>query len=170
MRNLNHVGLYKVLLLAGAAGIIATAAPAAGQERRQGDPDCSNNPLDPACAEASAAADASANGRGPSSPTPAGAGTIVVTGSRIARQDYVANSPTVTVDETFLKQSSTAAIEEQLNRLPQFVVAQSSTTLNGVSGTGGWSRPAPASSPAPPARPAPPPCRFAALVRTAPWC
>lgn len=63
--------------------------------------------------------------------------TIVVTGSRIARQDYNANSPTVTVDEEFLKQSSTAAIEEQLNRLPQFVVAQSSTTLNGVSGTGG---------------------------------
>lgn len=64
-------------------------------------------------------------------------GTIVVTGSRIARQDYQANSPIVTVDETFLEQSSTAAVEEQLNRLPQFVVSQSSTTLNGVSGTGG---------------------------------
>lgn len=65
------------------------------------------------------------------------ASSIVVTGSRIARKDFEANSPIVTVDEEFLRQSSTAAVEEQLNRLPQFVVAQSSTTLNGVSGTGG---------------------------------
>lgn len=55
---------------------------------------------------------------------------IIVTGSRIARPDYVANSPTVTVDEEFLRQSSTAAIEQQLNRLPQFVVSQSSTASN----------------------------------------
>src|SRR5690606_6689529 len=31
---------------------------------------------------------------------------IIVTGSRIARPDYVANSPTITVDEEFLRQSS----------------------------------------------------------------
>lgn len=57
-------------------------------------------------------------------------GTIVVTGSRIARPDYVSNSPTVTVDEEFLRQSSTSAIEQQLNKLPQFVVSQSSTAKN----------------------------------------
>jgi len=56
--------------------------------------------------------------------------TIVVTGSRIQRQDYKANSPTVTVDQEFLRQSSTAAIEQQLNKLPQFVVSQSSTVKN----------------------------------------
>ncbi len=66
-----------------------------------------------------------------------GGNSIIVTGSRIARQDYEANSPILTVDETFLKQSSTAAVEEQLNRLPQFVVSQSSTTLNTASGTTG---------------------------------
>jgi outer membrane receptor protein involved in Fe transport len=55
---------------------------------------------------------------------------IVVTGSRIQRSDYVSNSPTVTVDETFLRESSTAAIEQQLNKLPQFVVSQSSTVKN----------------------------------------
>ncbi len=55
---------------------------------------------------------------------------IVITGSRIQRRDYEANSPTVTVDETFLRQSSTAAIEQQLNKLPQFVVSQSSTVKN----------------------------------------
>lgn len=55
---------------------------------------------------------------------------IVVTGSRIARPDYVASSPTVSVDDTFLQQSSTAAIEQSLNKLPQFVVSQSSTAKN----------------------------------------
>jgi outer membrane receptor protein involved in Fe transport len=55
---------------------------------------------------------------------------IVVTGSRIQRQDYEANSPIVTVDEEFFQQSSTAAVEQQLNKLPQFVVSQSSTANN----------------------------------------
>lgn len=52
---------------------------------------------------------------------------IVVTGSRIQRQDFEANSPFVTVDEDFLENSSTAAIETNLNRLPQFVPAQTPT-------------------------------------------
>ncbi|HEY1125576.1 MAG TPA: TonB-dependent receptor [Sphingobium sp.] len=55
---------------------------------------------------------------------------IVITGSRIVRKDYTSNSPTVTVDQTFLQQSSTSAIEQQLNKLPQFVVSQSSTVKN----------------------------------------
>jgi iron complex outermembrane recepter protein len=49
---------------------------------------------------------------------------IVVTGSRIARRDYEANSPIVTVNETLLEQSSTVAIESNLNKLPQFAPAQ----------------------------------------------
>ena len=114
MKNLNKVEVYKALLLTGAAATFAVAAPAFAQAQATPDP----------------AAEASAEARG-------GNSTIVVTGSRIARQDYDANSPTVTIGEEFLEQSSTAAVEEQLNRLPQFVVAQSSTTLNGVSGTGG---------------------------------
>ena len=125
MRNLNAVSVYKAVLLAGAAGAITVAAPAFAQAQGQASPDCAANPLDPACAanQARSVSDAT--------------NSIVVTGSRIARQDYEANSPIVTVDEDFLEQSSTAAIEEQLNRLPQFVVSQSSTVLNGVSGTGG---------------------------------
>src|SRR5690606_620067 len=55
---------------------------------------------------------------------------IVVTGSRIARPDFVSNSPTVSVDEEFLRQSSTGAVEQMLNRLPQFVISQSSTASN----------------------------------------
>jgi outer membrane receptor protein involved in Fe transport len=107
---------------------LALASPAAAQVSNstgQGT-DCQARPDDPRCTGIT------------ETPAPdASSGTIVVTGSRIARQDYEANSPIVTIDETFLEQSSTAAVEEQLNRLPQFVVSQSSTTLNGVSGTGG---------------------------------
>jgi outer membrane receptor protein involved in Fe transport len=102
---------------------LAVGAPAAAQSA---DPDCAANPQDLRCTAQGADA-------GPV----ASSNSIVVTGSRIARPDYEGNSPIVTVDETFLQQSSTAAVEEQLNRLPQFVVAQSSTVLNGVSGTGG---------------------------------
>ncbi len=52
---------------------------------------------------------------------------IVVTGSRIATQDFDSNSPMVTIDSGLLEQSSTAAIEANLNRLPQFVPAQTPT-------------------------------------------
>ncbi|MCB2067797.1 MAG: TonB-dependent receptor [Erythrobacter sp.] len=45
---------------------------------------------------------------------------IVVTGSRIATQDFESNSPMVTVDSGILENSSTAALESNLNRLPQF--------------------------------------------------
>jgi len=128
VKNLSTVGIYRALLLAGCAGTFAVASPAAAQGAGQAGAgvNCEANPDDPSCvggiSEGSSSAQPSA---------------IVVTGSRIVRQDYRANSPMVTVDEEFLQQSSTAAVEEQLNRLPQFVVSQSSTTLNTVSGTGG---------------------------------
>ncbi|HSG33939.1 MAG TPA: TonB-dependent receptor plug domain-containing protein, partial [Sphingomonadaceae bacterium] len=49
---------------------------------------------------------------------------IIVTGSRIQRRDFEANSPIVTVDEDFLKESSSSALETSLNNLPSFVPAQ----------------------------------------------
>ncbi len=52
---------------------------------------------------------------------------IVVTGSRIARPDFNSNSPAVTVDEALLRNSATAALESNLNKLPQFVPAQTPT-------------------------------------------
>jgi len=55
---------------------------------------------------------------------------IIVTGSRIRRSDFDASSATLTLDEDFFNQSSTSAIEQQLNRLPQFTVSQSSTLSN----------------------------------------
>ncbi|MBO9574097.1 MAG: TonB-dependent receptor [Sphingobium sp.] len=49
---------------------------------------------------------------------------IVITGSRIVRRDYQANSPIQTVGSDLLQNSTTAALETNLNKLPQF----SSTT------------------------------------------
>jgi outer membrane receptor protein involved in Fe transport len=50
--------------------------------------------------------------------------TIIVTGSRIQRRDYEANSPIVTVDDDLLKNSATTAIETNLNKLPAFTPVQ----------------------------------------------
>jgi outer membrane receptor protein involved in Fe transport len=82
-----------------------------------------------AAAQSADAEDQQEAGAEPAEPAES-SGAIIVTGSRIQRQNYNANSPMVTVDEDFLRQSSTSAIEQQLNKLPQFVVSQSSTLKN----------------------------------------
>jgi iron complex outermembrane receptor protein len=48
---------------------------------------------------------------------------VLVTGSRIVRRDFTANSPILTVDEERFELSSTIAMESVLNQLPQFVPA-----------------------------------------------
>src|SRR5689334_22857180 len=53
--------------------------------------------------------------------------TVVVTGTHIQRRDYEANSPILTVGEDFLKSSSSAAIETDLAKLPQFHPVQTPT-------------------------------------------
>ncbi len=113
MMKLKTSGPTKGLLLASGACIAFLAAPAAAQQS------IGDRSAGQAEEETSAA-----SGIGPTS------GTIIVTGSRIRRQDFEANSPIVTVDEEFFEQSSTAAIEQQLNKLPQFTVSQSSTVSN----------------------------------------
>lgn len=57
-------------------------------------------------------------------------GDIVVTGSRIVRQDYVATSPIVTVDEQDFQATGSVTIDTLTNDLPQFVPAVSSTSNN----------------------------------------
>src|SRR5690606_39224713 len=57
---------------------------------------------------------------------------IVVTGSRIARPDFNSNSPAVSVDEALLENSSTAALESNLNKLPQFLPAQTPTAGDAI--------------------------------------
>jgi iron complex outermembrane receptor protein len=109
VRIQNYMGVYKALLLAGCAGTFAVAAPAMAQNTPPASADCDVDPLNPACA------------------APDDGSRIVVTGSRIQRQDYNSTTPMVTADEALLDNSSTAAIESNLNRLPQFVPAQTPT-------------------------------------------
>lgn len=48
---------------------------------------------------------------------------VVVTGSRILRRDFEANSPIMTVDEELFENTSTVGVETVMNQLPQFVPA-----------------------------------------------
>ena len=50
---------------------------------------------------------------------------VIVTGSRIARRDFEANSPITTVDEELIDNTMSVGIEKVMNQLPQFVPAVS---------------------------------------------
>ncbi|HMB72404.1 MAG TPA: TonB-dependent receptor plug domain-containing protein, partial [Gammaproteobacteria bacterium] len=53
---------------------------------------------------------------------------ILVTGSRIVRRDFIANSPIQTVDEETFESTASIALESVLNDLPQFVPAATGMT------------------------------------------
>jgi outer membrane receptor protein involved in Fe transport len=113
---------FKAALLAGGAGVIALAQPAFAQDNAPASatqPTC-NPQVDPTCA----ATPQSENG------TENAQQGIVVTGSRIRKQDYQSNSPLVTADAALLTNSSTAAIEQNLNKLPEFVPSKTPTGIN----------------------------------------
>ena len=55
---------------------------------------------------------------------------VLVTGSRIARRDFEAASPIVTVDSETLRESAAISVEQALAALPQFVPAGTSTSNN----------------------------------------
>jgi outer membrane receptor protein involved in Fe transport len=118
--KLSNQRACKALLLAGGASIIALATPAAAQQTPDQDAEVGADILDQPQPGDSASAGIEPEG-----------GRIVVTGSRIQRRDYEANSPIVTIDEALLEQSSTAAIEQNLNKLPQFTPAKTPTNGGG---------------------------------------
>jgi iron complex outermembrane receptor protein len=60
---------------------------------------------------------------------------VTVTGSRIARPDYAANSPIVTVGSEVLQNASTASVEVNLNKLPQFVAEKNPTQGGDIQAT-----------------------------------
>jgi len=67
---------------------------------------------------------------------PAAQSEIVVTGSRISRRDYEANSPIVTVTPEAFESRSAVTVESTLNQLPQFSQAGSgSSALASSAGT-----------------------------------
>ena len=55
-------------------------------------------------------------------------GEVIVTGSRIARQDYVSESPVVTVDAEQIAAVGSPTIENVLNQLPQFTPSNGAGT------------------------------------------
>jgi outer membrane receptor protein involved in Fe transport len=104
---------FKAALLAGGAGVMALAQPAMAQDNNaQADEPVSSTP-----SSDQASSDTAQQG-------------IVVTGSRIRKQDYESNSPLVTADAGLLTNSSTSALEQNLNKLPQFVPSKTPTGIN----------------------------------------
>jgi outer membrane receptor protein involved in Fe transport len=60
--------------------------------------------------------------------------TVTVTGSRIRRNDYVSDSPVVTVAAEALSETGSTAMEHLLNTLPQFVPSVTTTSNNPANG------------------------------------
>jgi len=62
-------------------------------------------------------------------------GEVVVTGSRIVRQDYVANSPVATVSAEQIQARGDVNVEQILNQLPQVVPGLSANSNNPANGS-----------------------------------
>ncbi len=60
---------------------------------------------------------------------------VIVTGSRIVRRDFQANSPITTVDEALIDNTMSVGIEKVMNQLPQFVPAVSQFVTTDVQST-----------------------------------
>lgn len=107
MRSDTHARLMRTTGL-GASLLLAFALPAtmaAAQEAPQEEPDAS-----------------------------AQLGDIVVTGSRIARQDYTSTNPIVTVGQEDFQATGAVTIDALVNDLPQFVPSVNSTSNNPSNG------------------------------------
>lgn len=116
MRRSNFETIRALLLVGAACGMVA-ASPALAQ-----------------VAASPAADDEGDDEEGDTSSTDASPAEnqIIVTGSRIARRDYTATSPIVTVDSELLEESSAVNIEANLNKLPQFAPALTQFDTQGL--------------------------------------
>jgi outer membrane receptor protein involved in Fe transport len=104
----------------------AAAQPAAPPPNEASEPATSTQVDDPA-----------APGLAPDSPaTTDDQGNIVITGTRIARQDYVSTSPIITVGQQVLSQTPSVNVEATLNQLPQFVQGQNQSAIGAVASGG----------------------------------
>ncbi len=65
---------------------------------------------------------------------PAAVEEVVVTGSRIARRDYVSNSPIMTMGAEQIEKTGSVTVDTLLNQMPQFVPSVSSTSNNPSNG------------------------------------
>ena len=119
LQTTRNAAAFKAALLAGGAGVMALAQPAFAQDAA---PVPTQEPVTttPTTDQApgNEVTDQSNNTNQPG---------IVVTGSRIVKKDFESNSPIVTVDQGLLQNSSTAALEQNLNKLPQFTPSKTPT-------------------------------------------
>jgi len=60
---------------------------------------------------------------------------VLVTGSRIPRRDFTANSPITTIDEAVFEETTSIGVETILNQMPQFVPAVTQFTTFDVENT-----------------------------------
>lgn len=122
--------LRRTFLATGTAPLALALCLAAAQASAQVSVPTDENP--PA-----AVAEAVAEAQDPNTPPPP-SDDIVVTGSRIARPDYVSNSPIVSVGQAAIENTGRVTVESTLTQLPQFSGAfgqanagSTSTGLNG---------------------------------------
>jgi outer membrane receptor protein involved in Fe transport len=113
-------GLFRAILLTTAAGCIGIALPANAQQDGV------------TATDAPVAQGVDGEAAPTSADTTEPGNRIVVTGSRIARRDYTATSPIVTVDAELLEDSSAVNIEANLNKLPQFAPALTQFDTQGL--------------------------------------
>src|SRR5690349_12352051 len=99
-----------------------------GELRRVGFISCERKRLALAIASALAVPTLGAQTVFAQEPTAAPLEEVVVTGSRIVRRDYDANSPLQTIDRNAFEQQNSIALETALNELPQFVPAAQGVT------------------------------------------
>lgn len=64
--------------------------------------------------------------------SPAPLDTVVVTGSRIARKDFIADSPITSVSADTIAKNGPATLEATLNQLPQFAASSGGATQAGA--------------------------------------
>src|SRR5690606_28281772 len=112
---------FRAILFAGTAGVLAAPAAVAAQEAAV--PATSQSANENAGEPANVSASGTPTTTAPDASGTTGASQIIVTGSRIARRDYSATSPIVTVDAELLEESSAVNLEANLNKLPQFTPA-----------------------------------------------
>ncbi|WP_169053588.1 TonB-dependent receptor domain-containing protein [Alteraurantiacibacter aquimixticola] len=114
MRN-STIRRARTCLLAGIAGLAFVPSLASAQDQAT-DEDSDELPIPAA----------------PDAPGSASSSMIIVTGSRIARPDYTATSPIVSIDADVIEQSSSVNLEANLNKLPQFSPALTQFDTAGI--------------------------------------
>lgn len=122
-----------VLAAAVAATLSWTGAAAQDAQPVPVDATAPAAPADSAPAPAPAAAAAPVAAVAPAAPAAdAPMDAVVITGSRIARKDFIADSPITTVGADAIAKNGPATVETTLNQMPQFAASSSGATQAGA--------------------------------------